>query len=257
MPACSTAKHPSGVSITFTEADHKYKSVIDGKELTYVSGTQFLGSYYPPFDPSGRIAEACARREGLTVEALKAKWDAKRDRSCRLGTRMHERIEDCLLGNPARNQPEDDEEKTRFENAVKMAEGLKSRLNILGVEKIVFSPDLRIAGTIDLFARSRTDGTYLIVDHKSNEKIDFTSPYGKCRGPIAHLDDCSFFHYALQLALYSYLLKYGKYVPYDAKFRCFINHVTPKKAQLIELPDMSIEIRDLVIDWLLKGGNRE
>lgn len=53
-----------------------------------------------------------------------------------------------------------------------MAKSFYDRLDILGVEKIVFSPSLRLAGTIDLFARSRKDGTYLIIDHKTNASID-------------------------------------------------------------------------------------
>ena len=42
MPACSEAAHPSGVRIKFTEEDHRYSSVIGGRELTYTSGTTFV-----------------------------------------------------------------------------------------------------------------------------------------------------------------------------------------------------------------------
>jgi len=49
-----------------------------------------------------------------------------------------------------------------------MAKKFRQSIDILGVEMIVFSPRLRIAGTIDLFAKSRKDGSYLIIDHKTN-----------------------------------------------------------------------------------------
>ena len=39
MPHCSTARNPRGVEIVFTEEDHKYTSVINGKQINYVSGT--------------------------------------------------------------------------------------------------------------------------------------------------------------------------------------------------------------------------
>jgi len=39
MPSCSKAKNPRGVEIIFTEEDHKYKSIIDGQEVFYTSGT--------------------------------------------------------------------------------------------------------------------------------------------------------------------------------------------------------------------------
>ncbi len=38
----------------------------------------------------------------------------------------------------------------------------------------------------------------------------------------------------------------------DAKFKFFINHVTLEAAKLIELPDMQSEVKDIVIDFLLK-----
>ena len=49
MPACSKAKNPQGIEIIFTENDHRYTSIIDGKEIVYVSGTTFLGKYFPMF----------------------------------------------------------------------------------------------------------------------------------------------------------------------------------------------------------------
>lgn len=252
MPACSTAEHPSGITITFEEDTHKYSSIIDDNEITYISGTQFLSRFFPQFDPDGTITARCAKREGISVEEIKAKWAAKGRESCRLGTRMHEVCEDIELGRELRNTAENDIEQCRFNNAIKMANAFRQRLDILGVEKIVFDPDLRIAGTIDLFARSRKNGNYVIIDHKSNAEIERTNKYKKyCLDPISHLDDTSFIHYGLQLNLYSYLLKKNKYVPSTAKFQYFLNHVTPDKAELIELPDLQTEIRDMLIDYLV------
>ena len=255
MPSCSKAVHPSGVEIIFTEEDHKYRSVINGNEVSYVSGTQFLGGFFPPFDPTGKITERCALKEGLTVDELKRKWDEKKNKSCRLGTRMHETIEDCLNGVPYRNTAEDDEEKRRFANAKEIGAKLRKTVDLLGIEKIVFSPDLRIAGTIDLLAKSRKDGSYLIIDHKSNADIPpkDENRYGKfCLGPISHLPDTAYWHYACQLNLYAYLLKREKYVPAGSRFRFFLNHVLPESYRLIELPELQVEIRDLVIEHLLK-----
>lgn len=249
MPSCSTSENPRGVIITFIEETHKYFSTINGQEITYTSGTQFLGKYFPKFDPTGEITARCAKKAGCTVEEIKARWDAKGKESCRLGTRLHETIEDVLLKNDFRNTPENDEEQQRFNNGIKMGQKLLQTVDILGVEKIVFSDRLRIAGTIDLFAKSRKDDTYLIIDHKTNKEIEQENKYKKyCLGPISHIDDTNYMHYALQLNLYQYLLKYEQYVPKNAKFRLFLNHVTSEDAKLIELPDLQLEIRDLVIE---------
>ena len=255
MPACSKAIHPSGIEIEFFEDTHKYVSTINGKEITYISGTGFLHQFFPEFDPTGVITERCAKKEGLTVEQIKEKWAAKGRESCRLGTRLHEVCEDIELGRDLRNTPEDDVEKARFANGIKMAKAFRVKLDILGVEKIVFDPELKIAGTIDLFAQSRKDKSYVIIDHKTNAEIERANdnPYNKfCLAPVEHLPDTSFYHYALQLNLYAYLLKRNKYVPKDSKFKFYLDHVTADKADLIELPALESDIKEMIISHLMK-----
>lgn len=253
MPSCSKAKNPRGIEITFEEESHKYTSIINGFEVQYTSGTQFLGKYYPKFDPDGSIIKRCALKEGISVAELQAKWDARGKESCRLGTRLHETIEDTLLKRSYRNTPENDEEKRRFDNGIKVGQRLLEKVSILGVEQIVFSDKLQIAGTIDLLAKTRDKDTYLIIDHKTNKNIEKENKYNKfCLAPIQHVPDLSYWHYALQLNLYQYLLKYESYVPKDAKFRMFLNHVTADFAAFIELPDMQNEIKDLMIEHLVQ-----
>ena len=102
MPACSKATHPSGVEIVFTENDHRYSYVVNGKELEYTSGTTFIHKFFPEFDPTGEILRRKAAKLGKTPEALKAEWDANRDASCVFGTRCHGVCEDVLLGRTCR-----------------------------------------------------------------------------------------------------------------------------------------------------------
>ena len=99
MPGTSKAKSPCGIEIEFEEATHIYRSLINGLEVRYVSGTTLLSKYFPPFDPTGVITARCAKKEGVTVEEIKERWAAKGRESCRLGTRTHETIEDILHGN--------------------------------------------------------------------------------------------------------------------------------------------------------------
>lgn len=250
MPACSTAKHPSGISITFTEDDHRYSSVLNGKELTYTSGTTFIHKFFPPFDPTGEILKRKALKEGKTPEALKAEWDANRDASCVFGTRTHAICEDVLLGRERRYSPESDKEKNTFEQGADMANKFRCGLDVLGVEKIVFSPFLPnpIAGTIDLLARSRKDGSILILDWKTNKSIDRENKYSKFAfDPICHIPDLNYWHYSLQLSLYQYLLVLGKYVPCESKFKRAIIHLTETGHEIIQLPDLTSEIKDMII----------
>ena len=104
-----------------------------------------------------------------------------------------------------------------------------------------------------MLAKTRDKDTYLIIDHKTNKTIEKENKYNKfCLAPIEHIPDLSYWHYALQLNLYQYLLKYESYVPKNAKFRMFLNHVTSDAAAFIELPDMQSDIKDLVIEHLVQ-----
>ena len=259
MPGSSKAKHPRGHEIEFFEDSHVYKSIIDGKEIKYTSGTGVIHHCFPPFDPSGEITKRCALKEGISVDELKARWKAKGDASCKFGTRVHECCEDVELGkslDELRNKPSSPKEEKLMANAIKMAKKFYERLYILGAEKIVFSPSLQIAGTVDLLARSKKDGSYLIIDWKTNKSIDVEDKWNKfALDPISHLHDTNYVQYCCQLNLYQYLLRREKYVPIDAKFKMFLVHVTEQDASLISVPDMQLEIRDMMIHWLLERAD--
>lgn len=251
MPASSTAKHPKGYIIDFFEDTHKYISIINNREITYTSGTQFIHPFFPPFDADGSIAKRCAEKEGISVEEIKAKWTASGKEATAFGTKVHECCEDIILGNELRNIATNDKEKTTFQHAIDISKKIKNRLDVLGVEKIVFSPQLRIAGTIDLFARSRKTGEYIIIDHKSNKSIDVENTWKKfALEPISHIPDTNFGHYSCQLNLYQYILKREGYVPKDAQFKMYLNHITELGAKLIEISNMQSEIKDMMI-WHL------
>jgi len=102
MPSCNSAKHPSGITIDFFEDDHRYSSIVGGKEIEYTSGTTFVHKFFPEFDPTGEILRRKAAKLGKTPEALKAEWDANRDASCIFGTKVHSVCEDTLLGRACR-----------------------------------------------------------------------------------------------------------------------------------------------------------
>lgn len=81
-----------------------------------------------------------------------------------------------------------------------MAKKIMGAAEIVGVEKIVFDHELEIAGTIDLLVKSKRDGTWLIVDHKTNAEIPEKNEnlWGKfALDPISHVPDTAFWHYAL------------------------------------------------------------
>lgn len=253
MPQCSKQKNNNGIEIVFEEDTHKYYSIINNKTIDYISGTTFVSKFFPKFDPDGKIAERCAKRDGVTVESILAKWKKNADDSCIMGTKMHSICESIMKGEKyiipeALNL----REKCIFENAVKVANKVKERIDILGVEKIVFDPYLKvpIAGTIDLLGRSKKNGKILILDWKSNTRIDLENRYNKFGlSPISHIADINKEHYALQTSLYQHILISGGYFPKDTKFDRFIIHINENGSKIYGLNDYTKEIGDMINEY--------
>ena len=73
MPGTSTAKNPNGVEITFTESTHKYESVVDGREIEYISGTTFIHRFFPKFDEE-KISFFVAKKKGVSQKEILDEW---------------------------------------------------------------------------------------------------------------------------------------------------------------------------------------
>lgn len=274
MPGTSKTKSPRGYEIEFDEATHTYTTLLD-KHFTdtgvipiasgstedgrivvkYTSGTTFVHGFFPKFDEDGSISARVAAKRGVAPEQVKAEWKANCAAACEFGTRVHETAEDVLNGRAQfRNAPRDERERKVFSAAWSAAKSVLQRMDVVGVEKIVFDVDTQIAGTIDLLAIDKSDGTVWILDWKTNKSIDFKNDYPtNSRGlrPIKHLHNCNAVQYGLQLELYDWLLRTGGYIPRDAQTRHGIFHLTEDGPKFHELPRYESEIRDMMIVHLL------
>jgi hypothetical protein len=94
-----------------------------------------------------------------------------------------------------------------------------------------------------------TDGTIQIYDWKRCREIVYDTPFGKSAITpcISHLPDTNFWHYALQLNTYKYILenKYGKKVT-GLYLVCMHPDNSNKSYQHIEVPFLEKEMTDLM-----------
>lgn len=236
MPSSNTATNPKGTEIVFEEKSHKYYSMIRGKEVVYTSVTTYVGKFFKPF-AAEETAKRIAEKRGTTPEALLKEWAENSAAACRYGTRVHECCEDTLKNRELRCKPENDKETLAFANAVKIANQIRDSFDVIGIEKLIFDEELKLAGTIDLLLKSKKQpNTYVICDWKTNKEINDQSKYNEhALYPIESLDDCETTHYGLQLGLYAHILKSGGYIPSDAEVKTMIVHITPIKNNIITL----------------------
>ena len=242
MPGDKTAKH-NGEFIVFEEAGHSYT---DSKGVQYTSVTTLVGMGFEPFD-----AEGVARKKaGDDWRRLVDEWRENGKRAADFGTRLHENCEMQILGKIDKmHEPITVEEKICFDLARRKVDSLLTDESIAKMEpeKLVFSPTLRVAGSIDLLAELK-DGSYAIYDWKRILKLSERGFNGK-RGVLEatkDLQDSNFWHYALQLRLYEVILKLEGYVPRGAKFKRFLNVVNKESLTTVEMPDVGDAAKKLL-----------
>ena len=132
----------------------------------------------------------------MTAEELLAEWRKRAD----YGTYVHEEIENYIND---KTKPED----RKSLRAVQWLNGYKmqSSFNLLS-EKIIYSKELKLAGSIDLLLHDKKTAEYTIIDWKTSRKIDTSAFRHKTGNQEAtrDLEDCNFNHYSLQLSCLLY-----------------------------------------------------
>lgn len=247
MPSSTTSTNRFGREIVFEENTHKYYIDDPNKRIDFTSVTTFIGNYFPKFDAE-KIAPFTAKKRGISVQEVLDEWEKTRNDACEFGTRVHACCEDTLLNRELRYAPSSPKEELVFPNAIKAANDIKEKYDIVGVEKLVFDEPLRLSGTIDCLVKSKeNEFEYCIVDWKTNKKIDDKAKYGKhAFAPIAELPDCEMSHYGLQLTLYGHILKSGGYIPMNAKLKYLLVHITEGSATYIPVMNYEKYVQNLL-----------
>ena len=235
------AFNPKGDAVIFLGAAHKYSH--DGYNLDSVTST--INSFFPDFDRD-KISKFVAARSMQTPQEILAKWELAKTTACDFGTLVHKYAE-YRLTNRKPPTPTNDAEYIAFNAVRDFLESLLKEYEVVDVEKIVFSPKLKIAGTIDLIVRNKSSGALMILDWKTNKSIDKKSKSSeKAFAPIDYMPNCNYSKYLLQLNLYRKILQDEKY--YDAEVEgLIIVHIVDGKSVLHIMPIME-ETVNLMLD---------
>lgn len=222
--------------ILFNEKEHKYS--YEGKEL--ISVTTLIDDYFPKFDADYWAARK-APQLGSTPELLKAQWAAKAQRACELGTELHDKIEKYYMG----ITNECDETFDLFLQFTK-----EHTLHPYRTEWRIFYEEYGIAGTLDFLEYH--NGAFTIYDWKRSEKlikngvVEIENPWHKTAlPPISNLADTTYYHYALQVSMYRYILE-KKYDIIVSQNRLAVFHPNNHRYHLIDLPYLKREVETIL-----------
>jgi hypothetical protein len=239
--------HPRDRRIEFDEGPHIY--TIDGdSSVTYTSVTTWNHTHFEQFDADRIIDKMMAgprwtqsKYHGQSKQEIKAGWDANGREASEAGTKMHLDIEFFYNGAPRHNASVEYRYFTEFESAHR-------HLTPYRTEWCVFDESLRLSGSIDMVF-ANPDGTLAIYDWKRAKEIVKTTAFGKfaTTDAIDHFPDTNFWHYALQLNIYRYIIEknYGKQVT-ELFLVCLHPNNKNGSYQKIRVPDLSNEIDALM-----------
>jgi hypothetical protein len=253
-----TAKHPSGLIMTFNDEKHRY---VDESGQVYNSVTKVIHELFPKFEAE-KIAGFVARKRGCLREEVLAEWETKRKASSDFGSKIHSYAESLLTGEKFKNEYErnidsyHEKEKSYMKQVEKIVPNLLKSYDLIGSEHIIFSPENRLSGTVDILMRNKRTGQLAIFDWKTNEEIRNQNKHKATQSGmygLSHILDANFNHYALQLNTYRMILiKEGYYSETDYELAIFHireTEVVPYRLPLMEkealyLTDMSKDLKE-------------
>lgn len=232
-------KYSEDRKVSFDSETHSY--FLKGKRLTSV--TTLLSKFKNQFD-SDYWSKIIAKREGATQEEILLKWKRKAFKSTEIGTAIHKIFEDYVDNNFFHIHGELVFEYNKIEDEF-LEDFNKKKVHALAFinkffitnrivpvhsEYIVYNNEL--AGQVDMICKD-SQGNFYILDFKTNEKIDFEAYKNKrMLGVLDFIQDCSYFHYCLQLSIYKKLLK-----NIDVR-KMFLIHITTENYFFIECEDV-------------------
>ena len=194
-------------NIAFEDETHKYHHPKDTTgNADYISVTTIIDRFFP-FDMD-RFIQTKAKREERTEEDVLEEFRKNRDEAAEQGTFMHEQIEFFLKGEP---YDADSKEFTMFKQFYKeivVAKGFE----FVEAEKKILLDAFNVAGTVDALFKKPNKEEYLIVDWKRSKKLVVDGHpkkygFGSATSELSHVDNSSYYKYALQQNMYKYILE--------------------------------------------------
>lgn len=198
-------------NIGFEEETHRYHHPKDETgNAEYISVTTLIDRFFP-FDEE-RYFQIKAKREGRRQQDVVEEFIKNRDEAAEKGTYLHGQIEHFLKGE------EFDAEIREFDLFKKFYEQviLPKGFEFVEAEKRILLEEYNVAGTVDALFKKPNRDEYILLDWKRSKKLVIDGfprkyGYGYALSELSHLDNSSYYKYALQQNVYKYILekKYG------------------------------------------------
>lgn len=231
-------RHQRDALLAFDAASHIYTYCGE----VFKSVTTLVDECFKQFDAEYWSARK-APSLGMTPAQLRAKWRAVGEEARNLGTQMHCKIERYYLGLPNTT----DDTYRLFEQFA-----TQYHLTPYRTEWAIYDEDSHVAGTLDFL--DYADGKFIIYDWKRSDKVVSactgepikTNRWGEhAFAPIANIPDTTYWHYALQVSIYRYLLEKNYEINVEES-RLAVFHPNCGRPYVINVPYLRDEVIKLL-----------
>ena len=181
------------------EFDHRY-TIDDDLGIEFYNVTNLVEDQFPPFEKE-KIAKWLVNNTQkyscYSANELIQEWENIKNE----GTAVHTELEQYIRCG----------KRPTLDKAIWGMEWIRREAYLYGdtffPEVIVFSKELKLAGTIDLIIYDSKRKTCSIFDWKTSKKIDYNGKKSAITSACRGLTDCRYDQYSLQLSTYSFLLE--------------------------------------------------
>lgn len=246
----------------FTDETHTY--FYKGNKVG-ISTTGLIHQYSNEFDKWGMSANV-ARKRGVSQLEVLEEWRVENLHSTIKGSMIHEFAQslweekDYIFTYD--DLPECIDKKRLMKEllimsnqAINFYNDYKDLYELVGCEIYLGVPDYDECGATDMILKNKFSDEILILDFKSNKKIEYESfGHKKMLIPLNKFEDCNFIHYSLQLSAYSYKLEYMTGIKDKEKLIVYFD-CTKENYQIIEPLELNKEVKIIYENRRVKNMN--
>lgn len=200
----------------FFDSTHTY--YYKGKRVG-ISTTGLIHQYSNEFN-KWDISARVANKRGISQLEVLEEWRIENLYSTIKGSKIHEFAQSLWEGKDYIFEYDDLPDvidKRRLQEdllvmsgqAINFYNDYKDMYELIGCEIYLGVPDFDECEATDMLLMNKYTNELLIIDFKSNKKIDYESfGHQKMKVPLQKYEDCNYIHYSLQLNAYAYKIEY-------------------------------------------------
>lgn len=245
---------------TFIEDGHYY--LCNGKRVG-ISTTGLISQYEQEFD-SDTISQIVADKRGISQQEVLEEWRIENLHSTIKGSMIHEFAQSLWEGKEyefdySSVPPEIDLDRLKSDieklipQAINFYNDYKDMYEFIGCEIYLGDEEYDECGATDQMMLNKLTGGIVIIDYKTNKKIEYESyKHKKMLVPLHKFDDCNYVHYSFQLGDYKFKFEKNTNLKVDETFIVYFN-INADNYEIIEPLRMEEEVEKILNIRRVKG----